>query len=103
MEEAVEAGKVRSIGVSNFNQQRFTDLAGKATIMPALAQVECHPYYQQRELKAFLARFGTVARGVVSTRACRSRTPRRAPVLGARPEVRQVARSGHPALAHAGR
>ena len=32
MEEAVEAGKVRSIGVSNFNRQRFTDLAGKATI-----------------------------------------------------------------------
>jgi len=60
MEEAVGAGKVRSIGVSNFNRERFTDLAGKATILPALAQVECHPYYQQRELKHFLAPFGTV-------------------------------------------
>jgi len=59
MEEAVGAGKVRSIGVSNFNQERFTDLADKAKIPPALAQVECHPYYQQRELKEFLSAFGT--------------------------------------------
>jgi len=59
MEEAVAAGKVRALGVSNFNQQRFADLAGSAKILPALTQVECHPYSQQRELKAFLAPFGT--------------------------------------------
>ena len=59
MEEAVAAGKVRTIGVSNFDQRRFTDLAGNATIMPAVSQVECHPYYQQRDLKEFLAPFGT--------------------------------------------
>jgi diketogulonate reductase-like aldo/keto reductase len=60
MEEAVGAGKVRAIGVSNFNQERFADLADNATILPALAQVECHPYFQQRGLKEFLAPFGTV-------------------------------------------
>lgn len=60
MEEAVAAGRVRAVGVSNFDQQRFTDLAGKATILPAVAQVECHPYHQQRELKQFLTPFGTV-------------------------------------------
>lgn len=60
MEEAVAAGKVRTIGVSNFNQERFTDLAEHATIMPAVAQMECHPYFQQRDLKRFLTRFGTV-------------------------------------------
>jgi diketogulonate reductase-like aldo/keto reductase len=60
MEEAVAAGKVRSIGVSNFNLKRLADLTGKATIMPAVAQVECHPYFQQRELKQHLKPFGTV-------------------------------------------
>ncbi len=60
MEEAVAAGKVRTLGLSNFDQQRFTDLTGGAQIMPAVAQVECHPYFQQRELKDFLARFDTV-------------------------------------------
>jgi len=59
MEEAVASGKVRAIGVSNFNQDRFTDLAENANILPALSQVECHPYFQQRELKGFLAQFGT--------------------------------------------
>ncbi|MES0835700.1 aldo/keto reductase [Nocardiopsis tropica] len=60
MQEAVAAGKVRSIGISNFNLRRLTDLTSRATIMPAVAQLERHPYFQQRELKAFLERFGTV-------------------------------------------
>jgi diketogulonate reductase-like aldo/keto reductase len=59
MEEAVAAGTVRTLGVSNFTQQRFTDLADGAKILPAVAQVESHPYFQQRELKAFLAPFDT--------------------------------------------
>ncbi len=59
MEQAVAAGKVRSIGLSNFDQQRFTEVTDNATIMPAINQVECHPYHQQRELKEFLATFGT--------------------------------------------
>ncbi|WP_344067235.1 aldo/keto reductase [Microbacterium pumilum] len=60
MEEAVADGKVRTLGVSNFNQRRFTDLVSGAKILPAVAQVECHPYFQQRELKEFLAPFATV-------------------------------------------
>jgi diketogulonate reductase-like aldo/keto reductase len=60
MEEAVEAGTVRSLGLSNFDQRRFTDITENARIMPAVNQVECHPYFQQRELKAFLEQFGTV-------------------------------------------
>jgi diketogulonate reductase-like aldo/keto reductase len=60
MEEAVAAGKVRALGVSNFDQRRFSDLAGAAEILPAVAQVECHPYFQQRDLKEFLRSFGTV-------------------------------------------
>ncbi len=60
MEEAVSAGKVRSIGICNFSQQKLTEITSQATIMPAVSQVECHPYFQQRELKAFLEQFGTV-------------------------------------------
>ncbi|MEU0240942.1 aldo/keto reductase [Nocardiopsis sp. NPDC006198] len=60
LQEAVAAGRVRSIGISNFNLTRLTDLTGRATIMPAVAQLERHPYFQQQELKAFLERFGIV-------------------------------------------
>lgn len=60
LEEAVTAGKARSIGISNFNQKKLVDLTSRATIMPAVAQVECHPYFQQRDLKAILAQFGTI-------------------------------------------
>lgn len=60
MEEAVAAGTVRSIGISNFNPARLTDLTSKATVLPAVAQVERHPYFQRRTQKAFLKKFGTV-------------------------------------------
>lgn len=63
MEEAVMAGKVRSIGLSNFNHRRLTDLVSRATVLPAVAQIERHPYFQQREQKAFLERLGTVVTG----------------------------------------
>lgn len=60
MEEAVDKGKVKSIGLSNFNLNRLKDVIDHARILPALTQVECHPYYQQRELKAFLKPYGTL-------------------------------------------
>jgi diketogulonate reductase-like aldo/keto reductase len=60
MQEAVAAGKVRALGVSNFDERRFSDLAEEAEILPAVNQVECHPYFQQRGLKDFLRPFGTV-------------------------------------------
>ncbi|MFD2026327.1 aldo/keto reductase [Promicromonospora aerolata] len=63
MEEAVAAGKVRSIGISNFNHRRLTDLVSRATVLPAVAQIERHPYFQQREQKEFLERLGTVVTG----------------------------------------
>ncbi|MDR7382303.1 aldo/keto reductase [Promicromonospora iranensis] len=63
MEDAVGAGKVRSIGISNFNRRRLTDLISRATVLPAVAQIERHPYFQQREQKAFLEQFSTVVAG----------------------------------------
>ena len=60
MEKAVAAGKVRSIGISNFESERLEELLAAATIKPSVLQVECHPYYQQNELKNRIASYGTV-------------------------------------------
>lgn len=59
MEKAVAAGKVRSIGLSNFDGKYLDDILENSTIKPQVMQVELHPYYQQRDLKAQLAPYGT--------------------------------------------
>ncbi|MCR4871338.1 MAG: aldo/keto reductase [Atopobiaceae bacterium] len=60
MEDAIAAGKVRAIGLSNFESDRLEEVCEAATIKPAALQVECHPYYQQDALKARVAAYGTV-------------------------------------------
>lgn len=60
IEQAVMAGKVRSIGLSNFDSlpgltEKAIDLA---QIKPQTVQVEAHPYFPQTELKALLAKHG---------------------------------------------
>ena len=60
IEKAVAAGKVRSIGLSNFESSRLEEVLDVAQIKPAALQVECHPYYQQEELKRRIAPYGTV-------------------------------------------
>lgn len=60
MEKAVKQGKVRSVGLSNFESERLEEVCEAATIKPAALQVECHPYYQQNDLKKRLAPYGTV-------------------------------------------
>ena len=60
MEKAVKAGKVRSIGISNFESNRLEEICEAATIKPSILQVECHPYYQQNELKERIKKYGTV-------------------------------------------
>jgi diketogulonate reductase-like aldo/keto reductase len=60
LEEAVRAGTVRSIGVSNFQEEDLAGLLPTATIRPAVDQVELHPYFQQRELREVHARHGIV-------------------------------------------
>ncbi|WP_018143791.1 aldo/keto reductase [Alloscardovia criceti] len=58
LEEAVADGKIRSIGVSNFNITDVQKLLDSAKIPPAVNQIECHPYAQQSELKAFMRQHG---------------------------------------------
>lgn len=60
MEQAVKDGKVRSIGISNFESSNLEDIMSAAIIKPAVLQVECHPYWQQTELKKRIVPYGTV-------------------------------------------
>jgi diketogulonate reductase-like aldo/keto reductase len=60
MERAVQAGKVKSLGLSNFSQAQIQEILDVAAIRPAVLQVEAHPYFPQTQLKTFLASFGAV-------------------------------------------
>jgi len=54
LEELYKAGKVRSIGVSNFHSDRLIDLIIHNEIVPAVNQVETHPFHQQNEAQQFM-------------------------------------------------
>ena len=61
MEKAVEEGKLRSIGLSNYyTPEDFDRLVDATTITPALLQNETHPYHQSMDMKEHLAQYGTV-------------------------------------------
>ena len=51
LEKAYEQGKVKSIGISNFENQKLEELCDAAKIKPVLNQIELHPYFQQNELR----------------------------------------------------
>ena len=59
MEKAVEQGKVRSIGISNFDE-RLDDILNNCKIKPAVIQFECHPYWNQDELRKKVEKYGTL-------------------------------------------
>lgn len=59
METALQAGKLRAIGVSNFGAGRFTDLALHVDVKPAVNQVEAHVFSQQNGLMEVLREYGT--------------------------------------------
>ena len=60
MEKAYKEGKVRAIGLSNFNQGQIEEILSLCEVKPAVLQTEVHPYFQERELKKFLERAGMV-------------------------------------------
>ena len=60
MQKAVKDGRVKSIGLSNFESKRLEEVLDMAEIAPSVLQVECHPYYQQNELKKRIEKFGTI-------------------------------------------
>jgi diketogulonate reductase-like aldo/keto reductase len=58
LETLLADGKVRAIGVSNFMVEHLTTLLLRATVVPAVNQIECHPYFQQREVQNLNAQHG---------------------------------------------
>ena len=58
LETLLAQGKVRAIGVSNFMVDHLTRLLEVAGVVPAVNQIELHPYFQQREVQAFGAGHG---------------------------------------------
>ena len=60
MEKAYKEGKVRAIGLSNFNTKQIQEILDACEVKPAVLQTEVHPYSQEKELKAFLSDEGIV-------------------------------------------
>lgn len=60
MERAYKEGKVKAIGLSNFNQAQIEEILGLCEVKPTVLQTEVHPYFQERELKEFLSKKGMV-------------------------------------------
>ena len=60
MEAAYKAGKVRDIGLSNFNLEQIKEILYVCEIKPAVLQTELHPYNQEPRLKAFLHENGII-------------------------------------------
>ena len=58
LETLLADGKVRAIGVSNFMVEHLTTLLEHATVMPAVNQIECHPYFAQPDVQDFDAEHG---------------------------------------------
>ena len=61
MEDALKAGKVRAIGVSNFHPDRLMDIIGFNDVVPAVNQIEVNPFHQQEESVAFMRENGVQA------------------------------------------
>lgn len=56
LEKAYKDGKLKSIGISNFNISEINEILNNCDVVPALIQVEAHPYYPQTELREFLSK-----------------------------------------------
>ena len=57
--EAYQAGKIRAIGVSNFDARKYQAFIRSCGVIPAVNQVESHVYYPQLPLKKLLETYGT--------------------------------------------
>lgn len=60
LQEVYASGRARAIGVSNFQTGHLDRLLAETDVVPALNQIELHPFFPQDELRAFHARHGIV-------------------------------------------
>jgi len=88
LEKLYADGKVRAIGVSNFMVEHLTRLLDVATVVPAVNQIEVHPYFQQREVQAFGTEHGILTQawapigGITFYRDSGHRSTLEDPVIG---------------------
>lgn len=60
LEEGVKEGKIKSIGISNFNKKQYLKLINNCEIIPTINQVEAHVFYSRKELQKTLEENGTI-------------------------------------------
>ena len=60
LEALLADGKVRAIGVSNFMVEHLRTLLDRANVVPAVNQIEAHPYFAQRDVQGFGTEHGIV-------------------------------------------
>jgi diketogulonate reductase-like aldo/keto reductase len=87
LETLLADGKVRAIGVSNFMVDHLATLLDRATVAPAVNQIEVHPYFQQRDLRAFGAEHGILTQawspiGGITVYGGSSKSTLQDPVIG---------------------
>ena len=58
MEKMYESGRVKAIGVSNFQPHHLRRIHGETSVTPAVNQIEVHPYFTNDEVRAFNAQHG---------------------------------------------
>jgi diketogulonate reductase-like aldo/keto reductase len=88
LETLLADGRVRAIGISNFMPDVLADLLNRTEIVPAVNQVECHPYFSQPNVQAADAEHGILTQawspmgGITSYRGDSSRSTFNDPVIG---------------------
>ena len=75
MEEMIQSGKVRAIGVCNFTAQRLDHLMRNTTMVPAVNQIELHPYLVQKSLLDYCARMDIRVMGYSPLGSSSNRVP----------------------------
>ena len=63
MENFVESGEIRSLGLSNWYVDELTEFLPQINITPALVQNEIHPYYQENDVIPYIQNLGIVVQG----------------------------------------
>jgi 2,5-diketo-D-gluconate reductase A len=58
MEELYKAGKIKAIGVSNFDSTQLADLIATCQVKPAVNQIEVNPFFQQYKMQSITEKFG---------------------------------------------
>lgn len=63
IEKYIKAGKIKSVGLSNWYIKELESFLPKVDIMPALVQNEIHPYYQENDVIPYIQNLGIVVQG----------------------------------------